>query len=1147
MSSRKRSREDASGGGGPETPPPSETREDVSSHFAPYRYKPPNDKNTPSMIARRRRSLKDGSPPSTGSPLPSSFSAPPNDRKLNTDLYFEYQHEYEGFFGERTVVMMEKGGFFEIYGYRDEETGQGETVGKVYEIISMFNCLSAPVLGKNTKIHQKNPRMWGVPTRSLENWVGKLVRLRYTCVLLKQFDPPPGSSAGAKKTHRVVGVRSPAYNPDSSGNSTNIMSIFLAETHDSHGHCFLSGGIAVADVQTGHTVTFETRSDSVEDDPKMAMDELYRMVNAFSPKEVMLHMPSVKMVTDQQVLTFLELSDVKTHLGIYDKHRPSLLGTTSILDTLQKVFPPKVTGMVDPVTYVGLEKSPYALSAYVYLILMTYKHSEALVKQLSKPSIWNTNRHLVIASNAVKQLNVVPDRGNISNCGIDSLKTCLDHTVTAVGKRAFHNRLMSPTVDHVGLNAQYDRIEYLLKSVPPPQPSSPSPPTTPPSSPSPPTTPPSSPSPPTTPPSSPSPPPNKYLYTVIQEDLRGILDIERLQRSISINSISPASLVGLLDVYERLFQMWRLLKGSATTPQDVATVDAWVPSDESKQRMDAHIRNIRSVIDVDLANNEKNIRDIENSFFKCGVFPEIDSIQDAINEEMKPIASVHKMMEGVIQDALDEKRAAKKSKTPESNVIKIGPEVTLDTKTVEDKTEKRKETIYEFRMTKTNLDIIKKSGKFDFSKGPDSFTWNDKCNKICSPELELRSKQIQEARNKLVPLCTAKYFLFLDHLYGTHIRCMNEWAYFLGDLDRSASCAKTAKVFGYCKPRAHPPHGKSWINAKGLRHPVIERIRQDVPYVPNDVHLGCADGHGKQVDGMLLYGVNVVGKSSYMKAIGLSVIMAQAGMWVPASCYEFAPYQEIFTRIYALDNYFRGESTYSVEMNELRSIFKRASPQSLVIGDELCSGTEPISALALVTAGVKTLSDQGVSFVFATHLHDLADMDEVSQAANVHNFHMETTITFRGSKSVLDYTRKLKPGSGPSEYGLYVAEACAMDDTFMEIAHKIHRRIRNVPDMMVSSKRSGYNKKVVMDMCQVCGKNKATETDHIQEQRGADKDGMIGKMNKNTQHNLVSICGDCHKAKTYDNRDYALDIRGWKYTSQGRVLDFVVTRGSLPS
>ena len=80
--------------------------------------------------------------------------------------------------------------------------------------------------------------------------------------MLRQFDPPPGST-NPKKTHKVVSVRSPAYNPDPSGNSTNIMSIFLAETRDPHGHCFLSGGIAVADVQTGHTTTFETRSDSV--------------------------------------------------------------------------------------------------------------------------------------------------------------------------------------------------------------------------------------------------------------------------------------------------------------------------------------------------------------------------------------------------------------------------------------------------------------------------------------------------------------------------------------------------------------------------------------------------------------------------------------------------------------------------------------------------------------------------------------------------------------------------------------------------------------------------------------------------------------------------------------------------------------------
>ena len=108
-------------------------------------------------------------------------------------------------------------------------------------------------------------------------------------------------------------------------------------------------------------------------------------------------------------------------------------------------------------------------------------------------------------------------------------------------------------------------------------------------------------------------------------------------------------------------------------------------------------------------------------------------------------------------------------------------------------------------------------------------------------------------------------------------------------------------------------------------------------------------------NGILLYGTNAVGKTSFIKAIGISIIMAQAGLYVPALEFTYYPYKTLFTRILGNDNIFKGLSTFAVEMTELRTILQMADENSLILGDELCSGTESDSALSIFVAGLEIL------------------------------------------------------------------------------------------------------------------------------------------------------------------------------------------------
>ena len=130
-------------------------------------------------------------------------------------------------------------------------------------------------------------------------------------------------------------------------------------------------------------------------------------------------------------------------------------------------------------------------------------------------------------------------------------------------------------------------------------------------------------------------------------------------------------------------------------------------------------------------------------------------------------------------------------------------------------------------------------------------------------------------------------------------------------------------------------------------------------------------------DGILLFGLNSAGKSSLQKSIGIAIIMAQMGYPVASKYFEFSPYQNLFTRISANDNIFKGLSSFALEISELRAIIKRSNENTLVIADEVCKGTEHKSSLIIVMTMLEILSKRKTSFITATHLHDLVNIERI--------------------------------------------------------------------------------------------------------------------------------------------------------------------------
>ena len=301
---------------------------------------------------------------------------------------------------------------------------------------------------------------------------------------------------------------------------------------------------------------------------------------------------------------------------------------------------------------------------------------------------------------------------------------------------------------------------------------------------------------------------------------------------------------------------------------------------------------------------------------------------------------------------------------------------------------------------------------------------------------------------------------------------------------------------------------KSYIKATDIRHPLIEQLNTKELYVTNDVNIGCIDNntdHDKDI--MLLYGTNAVGKTSIIRALGISLIMAQAGLYVPCSTFQYYPYSSIFTRILGNDNLFKGLSTFAVEMSELRVILQLADKNSLILGDELCSGTEHDSAVSIFVSGIELLHNKNASAIFATHLHEIVEYDEIKRMNKLMIKHM--TVKYNKEKDILIYDRKLKDGPGESMYGLEVCKSLHLPDDFLENAYAIRRKYKN-EEGVLSKKTSHFNSKKIMGKCELCKVNIGSEVHHLQHQEKANKNNIIKTFHKNHPANLLTLCEICH-------------------------------------
>ncbi len=611
-------------------------------------------------------------------------------------------------------------------------------------------------------------------------------------------------------------------------------------------------------------------------------------------------------------------------------------------------------------------------------------------------------------------------------------------------------------------------------------------------------------------------------HTPIENELANIYDIERLTRRIKLTRLHPFELNYLYDSLLSIKEVVTFMENYKFISPPCSSAD-----------LELFISSIDSTFDLSIS-GKYMLKDVETNMVNSGINTQIDEL----NAQNEVLYSKLEILRAHVLTYL---------KVGDSNFVGINR---LD-----------KEGFF-LTLTKNRFNLIKEDLLNSHIIVDDElYLFKDFTIKIQTNSVKISCKLTDEISDKYVhnlrKIVELNKLVFKEKIVEFEKKfapLLEDLVQFIAEVDLTVSNIKTAKKYNYVCPKLVKTNDdENFIECIDLRHPIIEANEEQGIYVPNDIILGELSLASKEyknnviiknsnpvniknnkMHGVLLYGINSSGKSSLMKAIGIAVILAQAGFYVPAKSMRFSIFDAVYTRISGADNIAKGLSSFAVEMLELKNIFNRASKKSLVLGDEISHSTETMSGLSIVASSILKLSKLEAIFVFATHLHQLPEIKEVEELKNIIALHL--SVMYKSEEDKLIFDRKLAFGSGSSMYGLEYAKSLHMDKEFLTVANDIRKKLTDDYDSierLSMRKTSKYNKNVYASNCVICGKA-CDDVHHIKEQARANKEGFIEHINANHKYNLIPLCKEHHKM-VHDGR---INVNGFVSTSKGLELHY---------
>ena len=295
------------------------------------------------------------------------------------------------------------------------------------------------------------------------------------------------------------------------------------------------------------------------------------------------------------------------------------------------------------------------------------------------------------------------------------------------------------------------------------------------------------------------------------------------------------------------------------------------------------------------------------------------------------------------------------------------------------------------------------------------------CERYISPVLKEKESMILNAEEKIITLEYELFTIVRDKI-KEYIPKLQEIAKVISEIDVLQSFSTVAEENNYIRPVLTTDNV---VELKDNRHAVVEKVITS-EYVSNDIMMN----NDKNI--LLITGPNMAGKSTYMRQLAITVIMAQIGCFIPCSKATLKVFDAIYTRIGASDDLVSGESTFMVEMNEANNAISNATSNSLVLFDELGRGTATFDGMALAQSIIEYIHDNiGCKTMFSTHYHELTDLENnLKYLKNIH-------VSAHEENGTVTFLHKIKDGSVDKSYGIHVAKLANLPDNLIKRASDI--------------------------------------------------------------------------------------------------------------
>ena len=482
----------------------------------------------------------------------------------------------------------------------------------------------------------------------------------------------------------------------------------------------------------------------------------------------------------------------------------------------------------------------------------------------------------------------------------------------------------------------------------------------------------------------------------VVENLKKVYDIERLTGKMAYGNANARDMITLKN---SLFKLPEVKKILANCKSDLLK--------ELYENLD-ELQDIYGLIEKAIV-DDPPMTITDGGIIKLGYDPEIDKLKTAQTEGKNWLIKLE---------------ADEKEKTGIKN-LKVGFNKVFG---------------YYLEVTKSNLNLV-----------PERYIRKQtltNAERYITEELKNLENQILGAEEKVVNLEYEAFTNIRQEIAKNVVR-LQTTSEVVSTLDVLASFAEVAEDMNYCKPNVN---NFGVIDIKNGRHPVIEKILGTGSFVENDTHLDKDENRLA-----IITGPNMAGKSTYMRQVALITLMAQVGSFVPAESATIGVVDKIFTRVGASDDLSMGQSTFMVEMMEVASILKEATPNSLVILDEIGRGTSTYDGLSIAWAVAEYIADKekcGAKTLFATHYHELTALEE--KIEGVKNY----SIAVKEKGEDIIFLRKIIRGGTDESYGIHVARLAGVPKDVTNKANKILQSIER-KNVLTGKKEEKKDKKQV--------------------------------------------------------------------------------------